>query len=562
MIRRVMCLSVFIFAFLYCSVRPTATCTACGSTDTVTCPTCSSTAIPAPPTCTTSGPQVNCTGSPGLIPDVSTVGTTDLTATGTVSIDLTAAAGTVTFGTTTYSAVLYNGNYVPEVWRVNPGQTLSVTVHNELPANMPQTTSTDANWTNVHYHGFNVSPKPNSDSVFIEIDSGQDPFQYLVNIPATHPEGMFWFHPHPHGISEPQVIGGMSGVAIVNGLLERHYASFAGVTERVFLLKDFLTGPVLVDDKGTPHLPLGPGQSLLKTINGQACPGIIPIDQNETQLWDFGNVGADAFYNLALTDSASNPVSWNVVAIDGNPIPNQARTDPTLDLPPGRRMQVLAQFPAPGRYTLAHRKVDTGPAGDCNPDVLLGYVDVAPSGRPSTPVAAGAQATASPKRPTLGELKLAASQTFNVVFGEDANGVNFCINNQTYCPSRLDKEVLAPSVERWVIQNATDELHVFHIHQLDYVIEAVGNVVNPDSYATYQDTVTVPARTAVDSPGQVTILIPFDPAIAGNFVYHCHILGHEDLGMMANICVYTKDQPCQQPSFGKHMTGHGHSGSH
>jgi FtsP/CotA-like multicopper oxidase with cupredoxin domain len=95
------------------------------------------------------------------------------------------------------------------------------------------------------------------------------------------------------------------------------------------------------------------------------------------------------------------------------------------------------------------------------------------------------------------------------------------------------------TLEEWTIRNGTDEVHDFHIHQVHFVVESVdGAQIHP---RTWRDTVLVPARRRYGPrsiPGTASILVDFrNPAIRGTFVFHCHMLDHEDGGMMATIKV-------------------------
>ena len=105
-------------------------------------------------------------------------------------------------------------------------------------------------------------------------------------------------------------------------------------------------------------------------------------------------------------------------------------------------------------------------------------------------------------------------------------------------------------IEEWTIVNTAEEAHVFHIHQLDFQVTEIDGVTKP--FTGYQDVVTLPPATD-DGPSMVTVIIPFtNPVIVGKFVYHCHIIQHEDQGMMATILVQESgapppDQPLCQP---------------
>jgi FtsP/CotA-like multicopper oxidase with cupredoxin domain len=97
----------------------------------------------------------------------------------------------------------------------------------------------------------------------------------------------------------------------------------------------------------------------------------------------------------------------------------------------------------------------------------------------------------------------------------------------------------AGTVEEWIVQNASQEVHAFHVHQVHFLVEAVNGV--PQSPLHWVDTVNVPYEmpgNGTQQPGSVTLLVDLrDPTIKGTFVYHCHILEHEDGGMMAKILV-------------------------
>jgi len=92
------------------------------------------------------------------------------------------------------------------------------------------------------------------------------------------------------------------------------------------------------------------------------------------------------------------------------------------------------------------------------------------------------------------------------------------------------------NVEDWTISNQTGEPHAFHIHQLHFLVTAINGVAVTSPQLV--DTVTVPNWTGTGAYPNVTVRMDFrDPNIAGSFVYHCHILDHEDGGMMATILV-------------------------
>ncbi len=90
------------------------------------------------------------------------------------------------------------------------------------------------------------------------------------------------------------------------------------------------------------------------------------------------------------------------------------------------------------------------------------------------------------------------------------------------------------TVEEWTVKNVTQEIHDFHIHQIHFVVESVNGV--KEKHPFWADSFIVPHRAPGGKPGEVVMLMDFrDPIIRGTFLFHCHILDHEDLGMMAKI---------------------------
>jgi FtsP/CotA-like multicopper oxidase with cupredoxin domain len=429
---------------------------------------------------------------------------------GVLTATLTAGLSRIRVGSREVLTRVFNEQYLPPTLRVRPGDVIRLKLRNRID----QT-------TNLHYHGLNVSPRPPSDNIFLAVDPGQE-FDYQIVIPPDHPSGLFWYHPHAHGLTEFQTYSGMSGGLIVEGLLDP-FPALQGITERVMLLKDLQVG----DDGQIP--PVGQIDSnagTTRTMNGQINP-TLAIRPGEVQLWRIGNIGADIFYRLALDGHV-----FHEIARDGNRN-TQLVTASEILLPPSSRVEVLVRGGEPGVYELRTLALSTGPDGDQYPDVTLAtLVSEGPAAAPIALPTAGE----FPRVDDLRGRPIDARRTFR--FTENTDTDEFFINGRKFDMGRVDTVVPLGNVEEWTILNATNELHVFHIHQLDFqVVEIDGE---PQPFVGHQDTVNMPLqRPGPDGttvPGSVVIRIPFtNPVIAGRFVYHCHIMAHEDNGMMAVI---------------------------
>lgn len=131
-----------------------------------------------------------------------------------------------------------------------------------------------------------------------------------------------------------------------------------------------------------------------------------------------------------------------------------------------------------------------------------------------------------------------------IVFNE--TDTDFRVNNLVFNEDRIDTRVPLGSVEEWTVRNATDELHQFHIHQVDFQVTEING--KPVEFTGHRDNFVIPIR------GEVKMIIPFtNPVIVGNFVYHCHIIEHEDGGMMATIQVYDPKDPDAVPEPWEHI---------
>jgi FtsP/CotA-like multicopper oxidase with cupredoxin domain len=118
-----------------------------------------------------------------------------------------------------------------------------------------------------------------------------------------------------------------------------------------------------------------------------------------------------------------------------------------------------------------------------------------------------------------------------MVFSEDGTTGLFFINHRIFDHERVDVRVPLGNTEDWTVRNSSDELHIFHIHQGHFQVMSVNG--QPQPFDGFVDTVNLPIH------GEVKIRIPFtDPKIVGRFMFHCHILEHEDKGMMAQVEVY------------------------
>jgi FtsP/CotA-like multicopper oxidase with cupredoxin domain len=489
-----------------------------------------------------------------------------------------------------------NTGLISPTLRVNPGDTLLIHFYNQIPSglvpvvpevmpNMPNmasmtsaTSSTtaktrsagmqvtlhdtqsssdsacsggvmSASASNLHFHGLNVTPLCHSDEVVNTLVQPGQEFDYSVQIPANEPSGLYWYHPHPHGFSEGQVQGGATGAIIVEGIQQADPA-LVGLPEQTLVLRDLLTPVSEQNDTNVPAWDISLDN--VPVPFPSYTPAILPVAPGQQQLWRILNSAADTIFNLQYV-VAGTAQTFTVVAIDGVPITGGPIQQNSVLLPPGSRAEIVVTTPAIGQSAqLITNYVNTGPDGDYDPTRPIANV-VASTSAPALPILqAGASSSAAISKAKVVRRFSALSQAAPVAqrtlyFSEqlqdptDPNSpTTFFITQvgatpEAYTMGQAPNIIVhSGTVEDWTIQNTALEDHIFHIHQIHFQVLAVNGV--PVNDPAIRDTYDLPYWTGQGPYPSITVRMDFrDPNIVGTFVYHCHILQHEDSGMMGAI---------------------------
>ena len=485
-------------------------------------------------------------------------------------------------GLTRYCYITNTGLEAPTL-RVNPGDQLIIHFQNMLPAatstsasdNMAgmkmtlasgdATTSTSsacngtmsAAATNIHFHGTNVAPVCGQDEVVNTLVQPGQSFDYNVQIPANEPPGLYWYHPHPHGFSEGQVQGGATGALIVEGL-QNIDPALAGLTERTFVIRDQVLPNSELNDSNIPAWDLS--INYIPVTYPSYTPAVIQTNPAQQELWRVANTAADTILDVQYIVNGTTQ-AMQVVAIDGYPIASgssgqTAESETSILLPPGARAEFVVTTPNIGdKAQLTTQYWNTGPDGDFDPTrAIANIVSANDAEGSSTPGASLTKRlptkTVRAKVTRFADLASATPVAQrNLYFSEvledptDPNSpTNFFITERGQQPALFTMNqppnivVHSGTVEDWVVQNTAEEDHIFHIHQIHFqVLEVNGQPVNDPAI---RDTVDLPYWNGSGAYPSVKLRMDFrDPNIVGTFVYHCHILQHEDAGMMGEIQV-------------------------
>ncbi|MGE8399063.1 MAG: multicopper oxidase family protein [Burkholderiales bacterium] len=545
---------------------------------------------------------------------------------------------------------------------VTPGDTVRITLNNKLKVKDDQPCSAHSaepdkpqcfNSTNLHSHGLWVSPAGNSDNVLLSINP-QISFQYEYNIPADHPAGTFWYHPHRHGSTALQVASGMAGALIIhgsrlpsgqaNGDIDTLLKSADGqaFTERLLVLQqipyackgvktDPVTGDKSVDWQCDPgevgvvedfaqFTPKSWGQSGRYTsINGQVQPIFDKARTGQVERWRLVHAGIRDTIKLEfrkLADSAlqksnagvaaadadafvsqqcvGEPVDYQVIAADGLTL-GQAQTLSQVTLQPGYRNDLLMLFPQAGRYCVvdAAQTANGGVSQAASGRQILGFVDVeqgtevkdsnayltqvlvdsAQRNMPSdvqsqivNDLKSGMKLTRFVPHESVRDEEVKDRPEERLMFyinRDDEKNPKFEVGTsmddvKPYEPGTINRHLTLGTAQTWVLSSGYAS-HPFHIHVNPFqVVKIIGpdgtdlsepGAIDPTDptdkqYAglkgVWKDTLFVKGPDKQGRPYTLYTRTRYERYI-GEFVLHCHILDHEDQGMMQNVSIELSD---------------------
>ena len=405
----------------------------------------------------------------------------------------------------------YDAGPLGSTLRLKGGDTLRLSLNNQLPFDPLSYLCTATpvpgenaprgfNVTNMHLHGVHVSPNSPADNILLLVRPGETQ-HYVYDIPKGHPPGTYFYHAHFHGSVALQVASGMAGVLIIEGPMDDIPAiKAAESTVMVFQTQRFDALGVC-EDYTTLMKPNGQVY-----VNGQVRP-VLRMRPGEVQRWHL--VNSSHFENVTLTLAGHQ---LTALCYDGNPLP-ATQVIESLRLIPGNRADLLVQAGAPGLYAL-----DGGsPAG------IVAYVDVVGDSKPM-------ELYAGPLPPVEMLTPIAASDvTFGrrLEFGmaEGPPSLRYTVNDKPFTCADAWTIPLG-AVEEWEVYNHTADPHPFHIHINPFQMLSGGNVPP----GVWLDTVELPPFERIRFRTRFA-------DYTGTFVFHCHNLQHEDLGMMQALQV-------------------------
>ena len=420
-----------------------------------------------------------------------------------------------------------NGSYLGPTLRATRGEDVRVNVSNSL-----------GQQTTIHWHGMHLPAKADGNP-HQPINPGTtwSP-QWRIDQAAAS----LWYHPHPHGLTADHVYRGIAGLFLIDDdqVDDLGLPGDYGVDDVPLIIQDkrFNTdGSLNLDEPPFNSVGLL-GSKIL--VNGTYDPYF----QVTTRLVRFRLLNASnaRVYNIGFADQRA----FQLIGTDGGllEVPHQTTR---VQLSPGERAEIVAAF-EPGDDVVLR---------SFEPDLGLDSFEGRFAGGDDTFDLLQVRAT--------GQLGRSAPVPERLAADPDARGVpvrtrrfelegNSRINGKRMDIGRVDQVVTAGTTEIWEVQNRSNNIHNLHVHEVQFRLAEYGGRPPPPQLSGRKDTVFLP-------PGKTTrLLVTFgdysDPATP--YMFHCHVLAHEDRGMMGQFVVVEPGQTAALPTQGHTRPGPGH----
>lgn len=472
----------------------------------------------------------------------------------------------------------YNGGIPGPTMTIVPGQQLVVNVTNTFPANPAATPGPGIdpmnnphlyNTTNLHVHGVQViphifEPVGTSDptAMMVAIQPGTT-YQYNFAVPPDQPTGLYWYHAHHHGSTDVEVSGGMAGLILVKGAIDRvpeiaaardvqlafqtinvnastttpgiyelEYAAYkppssggykprsdylaAVVNGQLVNWIDFTTGPVcgaslcgVPNPSPAPQMQMQPGEVVrLRMLNGSTSLNL-PLQLPGFEVYVIAYDGVNLLAPQ-LVDTVANPILLTM----------------------GGRVELLLRAPAAaGAYALSAQAV----IAEQHPWPAFNLLQISVAGSAVSMAIPSSLPTPTREYPLIADSDITGQRS--VVFGNIFPsssilfGTALTVNGNVYNETSVPAQYVLPvgSAETWTITNTMNEGHPFHLHTNSFEVHSIQGASGTVNYnpPIICDTIWVPAN------GKVIMRVRYKQW-RGKDVFHCHKLTHEDQGMMAN----------------------------
>ena len=404
----------------------------------------------------------------------------------------------------------YNDMIPGPLIEVYEGTEIKIKFKNNLPAQD----------TTIHWHGLPVPPdqdgnpmnpvKPNTEVT------------YRFKLPPDS-AGTYWYHPHPHEITAEQVYKGLAGIFIIKS---KHDIIDAGIRDKVIVISDLRLDTNGQIDKNNENDLMNGREGDITLVNGQLKPRLA-VNPGETIRLRFLNATNSRYFKLSIPNA-----ELTLIGTDGGLI-SRKQSIKELLIAPGERYEVLVKFSVTknNESDLVSSFYDRGWMGgeplNQQPLKLMSFLNSNDEPVPNNDV---------PEILRKIETLVSGPIVRKIVLSEkmDMSGnkmtMAFLINGKAFDMNRIDFTSKAGETETWEIDNQADMDHPFHIHGTQFQVlnkQMNGKLIKADEFQFWKDTINIAKGE------KVKILVRQNEK--GLRMFHCHILEHEQLGMMGIV---------------------------
>ncbi len=452
----------------------------------------------------------------------------------TMQYNVVAQTASISVNSTQATLLTYNGCYPGPTIRARQGDIVKIDLTNMLPAtDQKDVLGHPMNITNLHTHGWHVSPEEPSDYVMYKLSTGQT-YHHAYDLSLQPAGTLNLYHPHMHGDVARQFWSGLVGALVVEDSPDQA-AALGGYETHILELKDI----TIANGSPAVHTAMDfmngkEGDTIM--VNGRVNPRLY-IKAGQVQRWRIANTSNARFYKVALDGH-----SLYVIGTDGGLLDKPYPVSEVL-LSPAERVDVLVVGAnGSGSYKLkalpyARMMMGGGMGGgSTSGSQTITLMTLTYSGRVRPAQALPKSINPSAARVELASVEICEERTMTLSMSMGMGAPAGYIDGKTF---DVDPYVVTSSMvgtwempmwEKWTIVNASMMDHPFHEHvNPAQVVSITGGDANYAALHTtipaWKDVVLVPAM------GSVTILVPVMD-FTGMAMFHCHILEHEDIGMI------------------------------
>jgi FtsP/CotA-like multicopper oxidase with cupredoxin domain len=404
----------------------------------------------------------------------------------------------------------YNGAVPGAMIEVFEGDHVKIDFKNRIPGQI----------STIHWHGLDI-PADQDGNPTEPVASGTDHI-YEFTIPPGS-AGSYWYHPHPHGLTGEQVYRGLAAPFIVRSKTDPLSADLGDTVLFVSSISLKVDGTI-AENTDADRFNGREGDHVL--VNGAKLP-TLTLPPGSSRRFRVYNATNGRFLRLSVDGH-----HMTLVGSDGGLLSAPVMGLEELRLAPAERVEIVIDFQAKsGSFTLNSMAYERGWMGrDKPPAETIQLMTFELAGEATTQIALP---TKLRDIAALGEpistQRIAFAETMGMANG--AMTMGFLIDGKTFDMDRVDLKSRAGDVELWEIANTTDMDHPFHIHgtQFQIVEREFNGKKTPTPFLAWKDTVNITSKE--------TVRIKVRHSTPGLRMYHCHILEHEDAGMMGQLAV-------------------------